>query len=101
MDASVLASYGMAAVGVVLVAIGLRRLFAMRIAYPLANAMLLKLAAANNPDRAEKLCKAASGTSMDAIAAAIRAATATGSHDLVTIAAASRSAFDASGAALA
>jgi hypothetical protein len=92
------ASYAMAAGGIVLVALALRAMIPMRVAYRIANAMFVRLAGAGNIDRAEKLCKAAPGTYLDAIAAAMAAARATGSTDLVTLAAASRPAFDAAGA---
>jgi hypothetical protein len=96
-----IASYAMAAGGLVLVVVGLRAMLRMRLAYRMANPMLVKLAAAGNVDRAEKLCKAGAGSYFDAIAAAIAAARASGSTDVVTLAAASRPAFDAAGAKLA
>jgi hypothetical protein len=95
-----IASYAMAVGGLVLVALGLRAMLQMRLAYRVATPMLVKLAAAGNVDRAEKLLKAGPGTYFDAVAAAIAAARATGSTDVVTLAAASRPAFDAAGTKL-
>jgi rubrerythrin len=96
-----IASYAMAATGLVLVVLGIHTMLRMRLAYRMANAQLVKLAAAGNVDRAEKLCKAGRGTYFDAVAAAIAAARASSSTDVVTLAAASRPAFDAAGTKLA
>jgi hypothetical protein len=66
-----------------------------------ANAVLMKLLAAGNHERARKLCAATSGSYLDAVGAALDAAASSPSRDLTTLDALVLPAFDAKGVAVA
>ncbi|HTR53946.1 MAG TPA: FHA domain-containing protein [Kofleriaceae bacterium] len=71
MTGSQLTSYALAALGGVMIGLALVDVTRRRINVAAANSMIIKLALAGNLDRATKLCAAARGTYLDAIAAAI------------------------------
>jgi hypothetical protein len=94
MGAGEITSYGLTAVGLMLVVHAVARTFMTRVSYVPARAMLLKLLAVN-PKRAEKLTHAAPGTFLDAVGAAIRAGATATARDPVTIGALTHPAFEA------
>lgn len=96
MDAVVVTSYTLAAVGLGLIGTAIAWVFRFRINVEAANAQLIKLATARNLDRLLRLCHAAPRTYFDAVAAAVRAIPKT-ARDRLAIDAAILPAFDASG----
>lgn len=100
METGELVGYGLAALGLATIAWALWSLHAVGVDREVGNAVLRKLLAANNHERARKLCKAAPGSYFDAVAAAIEAGTASGSRDLAALEALAGPAFDAKAVAV-
>lgn len=100
METGDLVGYALAAIG--LMAIGWAGWSAKSVGIDreVGNSVLLRLLKKADHNRARKLCKAAPGSYFDAIAAAIEAATATGSRDLAALDAVAGPAFDAKGVAV-
>ena len=96
-----LASYALAALGFAAIAWAAWSSNMVGIDREAANAVLMKLLAAGNHERARKLCAAAAGSYLDAVGAAIDAAVASPSRDLTTLDALVLPAFDAKGVAVA
>lgn len=71
LTASLLTSYGLSALGGLMIVHAVADMLRRRINVASANQMLIKLARAGNLERAAKLCMAVSGTYLDAVGAAI------------------------------
>lgn len=99
MSAAELASYALSAVGLLVIASAMIAMVRSRINVTMANEQLVKLAKADNIDRAYKLTKAVSGTYFDAVGAAI-AAIPRDSRDSIAIAASMQAAYDEVGSRL-
>jgi hypothetical protein len=87
-------SYGLAIVGLVMMAIAFARVLAVSLSYPAARLMMTNLLR-TNPNRAEVVCRTMKGTFYEAIGAAIKTAAMVGIQDPVVLASATKPAYDA------
>ncbi len=100
MTPSQIASDVMALGGLMVLGVCLQKLMRKKVVVAAANEQILKLAAADNLERALKLCRAVSGTYLDAIAAAITAGLAVQPPSESAVLGAVHTAFDQAGATL-
>ena len=99
-DTGALVGYALAAIGLMTIGWAAWSAKSVGIDREVGNSVLLRLLKKADHDRARKLCKAAPGSYFDAVAAAIEAATATGSKDLAALDAIAGPAFEAKGVAV-
>src|SRR5436190_355018 len=100
METGDLVGYALAAIGVMAIGWAAWRAKSIGVDREVGNSVLLRLLKNNDYNRARKLCKAAPGSYFDAVAAAIEAASATGSKDLIALDAIAAPAFEAKGVAV-